>query len=273
MRGFGTGRALGLAVGIPLFGFLVLPLLMVFPMAFNESRYMQFPPQGLSTEWFESVLSSSSWRSAAVTSLQVGIVSALLAVTLGTIASFGLVRARMRGKTLVFAFLLSPMIVPEIIIAISMYFIATDLDLIGNRLVLAVGQASLAIPAVVVVVSSSLQGISRNLEVASTSLGASRWRTFWSVIFPLIRPGIGTAALFAFLVSFDDLILALYLGGPSTTTVPMQIWSGIRFDTSPAIAVVSTMLVTLAFLFLGLTEIMHRRAARRRAAATAGIVS
>ena len=221
---------------------------------------MVFPPPSLSLQWYEEYFTSEAWISGSLLSLQVALGSMIIATTLGTLAAFAIVRARFPGKDLLYAFILSPWIIPPIIISISMFFVAVKLGLIGNAIVLASAHAVIGIPAVVVVVSATLKGFDESLEHASMSLGANRWQTFLYVTLPLIRPGVLTAGLFAFLISFDDLLIALYLGGERAVTLPRRIWSGLRFEINPTIAAVSVILVLISFLMLILIEIARRRA-------------
>lgn len=253
--------------------FLVAPVFIVFPMALSPGRYMVFPPPSFSFRWFQEFFSSNAWLSATFLSLRVSLLATLIATALGTIAAFGIARAQFPGKDLLYAFILSPWIVPPIIISISMYFIAVRLGLIGSALVLALAQAVLAVPSVVIVVASTLKGFDVTLEHAAMSLGANRLQTFWHVTFPLIRPGVLTGALLAFLVSFDDLLLALYLGGERAVTLPRRIWSGLRFGIDPTIAVVSTMLVILSLAILVLIELFGRQTVRLTASRFAGLAS
>lgn len=253
------GVLLRVLVGILLF-YLLAPIFIVFPMSLSPGRYMVFPPTGVSFQWFQTYFSSDAWISASLLSIQVALLSTAIATTLGTLAAFAIVRSRFPGKELLYAFILSPWIVPPIIMAISLFFVVVRLGLIGNAFVLASAHAVLGIPAVVVVVSATLKGFDLSFEHASMSLGANRWQTFRHVTFPLIRPGVLTGALFAFLASFDDLILALYLGGERAVTLPRRLWSGLRFEINPTIAAVSVILILLTVLMLVLIEISRRRA-------------
>lgn len=253
------GRILLYALAGLLLLYLLAPVFIVFPMSLNPGRYMVFPPTGVSFQWFSAYFTSDAWLSASLLSIQIALISTIIATILGTLAAFTIARSRFPGKDLLYAFILSPWIVPPIIIAISMFFIVVRLGLVGNAIVLASAHAVLGLPAVVVVVSATLKGFDESFEHAAMSLGANRWQTFRHVTFPLIRPGVLTGALFAFLASFDDLILALFLGGERAVTLPRRLWSGLRFEINPTIAAVSVILILLSLLILILIEVARRR--------------
>lgn len=228
--------------------FLIAPVLIVFPMSLTPTSFMTVPLPSVSFRWYQNFFTSAPWISATQLSLRVGVIATLIAVVLGTFAAFGVVRGRFPGKNVVYAFALSPWIMPQIIIATSLYFVVNRFGLIGNWVMLATAHAVLAIPAVVVIVSGTLKGLDQSLEHAAMSLGANRARTFRRVVLPLILPGVASGALFAFLISLDELLLALFLGGERALTLPRRIWSGIRFDVDPTIAAVGSLLVSVSLV-------------------------
>jgi putative spermidine/putrescine transport system permease protein len=245
--------------GLILF-YLVVPILIIIPLAFSSASHLTFPPPGISLRWWEEYFSRRDWTGATLLSFQVAMVTMFLATTLGTLASFPLVRSRFPGKNLVYALILSPIILPIIITAIATYFFFARLQLIGNWLTIALGHTILALPIVIIIVSASLKSFDQALEHAALSLGADRLRTFWYVTFPLIRSGVFTAALFAFLTSFDELLIALFLSGERAKTLPRRMWDGLRLEINPTIAVVSTILILLTcILLLLISELSHRR--------------
>ncbi|MBV9521288.1 MAG: ABC transporter permease [Alphaproteobacteria bacterium] len=258
------------AVSGLVFLYLIFPILVVVPLSFSSGTYLSFPPPGFSLRWYENFFGRSDWLAAAQLSLWVAIAVMLLATALGAPAALALVRARFRGRNLLIAFIISPLIAPAIIVAIGTYFFYARLGLVGNPLALVLGHTSLAVPFVVINVAATLHGFDERLEHAAMNLGATPWRTFWQVTFPIIRPGILAGALFAFISSFDELVVALFISGSTAVTLPRKMWESIRFEIDPTIAAVSTILVVLtASLFLS-AELLRRRSERLRSAMPLG---
>ena len=239
--------------------FLILPIFVVIPLSFTADRYWTFPPSGFSLRWWHEFFSNVKWTSAMVTSLKVAIVATIISTVLGTGASFTLVRGKFRGKNLILSIILLPQIIPFIIVAISLYFFFAELHLIGNWIIVALGHAVLALPIVVVIISTTLKGFDRTVEYAAMNLGANRLRTYLRITFPMIRPGILVSALFAFMTSFDELLIALFLGGERAATIPKRMWEGLRYEINPTIAVVASMLIIFSVAMLFLVEILRRR--------------
>jgi putative spermidine/putrescine transport system permease protein len=191
----------------------------------------------------------------------------LLATALGAPASLALVRSDFRGKSFLTGFIISPLIAPVIIVAIGIYFFYARLGLVGNPFALVIAHTALAVPFVVINVSATLQGFDERLEQAAMNLGATPWHTFWQVTFPIIRPGVLAGALFAFISSFDELVVALFVSGTSAVTLPRKMWESIRFEIDPTIAAVSTMLVVLTGVLFLSAELLRRRSERLRSGA------
>lgn len=241
--------------------FLVAPISIIVPVSFSSSQFLQFPPPGFSLQWYREIFTGPNWTDSIITSVQVGVLTSLLATTLGVLASFGIVRGDFRGKQALYTFLLSPMIVPTIILAISIYFLYARMRLVGSLLGLTLAHTVLALPLVVVIVSAALRGFDVTLERAARSLGANEWTTFFHVTFPLLRPAIVSAAFFAFLTSFDELIIALFISGTSAVTLPKRMWDGIRLEISPAISAVSVLLIAIAVVAFVAIGILQRKGA------------
>ena len=257
--------ALYAVVGLILF-YLVFPLFVVIPVSFSSAKYLQFPPPGLSLQWYENYFARSDWTGATWLSVRVATGTALLATLLGTLAALALVRGRFWGRDLINAFVVSPMIIPSIIVAIGIYFFYTRIRLIGSPFALVLAHTALAVPFVVVNVSATLIGFDERLEYAAMNLGANRRQTFLKVTLPLIRPGVLTGALFAFVTSFDELIVALFISGTGAVTLPRKMWDGIRQEIDPTIAAVSTIFVVLSVLILLSAELLRQRSERLRTA-------
>jgi putative spermidine/putrescine transport system permease protein len=249
--------------------FLVLPLVIVFPLAFSSGHYMTFPPPGFSLQWFHAFFASSDWTGAAWISIEVAVPVTAIAVLLGTPAAIGLFRGRFPGRGAINALVLSPLIVPGIIVAVGSYFAYAQYGLVGNPIALILGHSCLAIPFVVINVTSALQGVDRRLEQAAANLGATPWGAFRQVTLPLIAPGIMAGAVFAFITSFDELLVALFLSGTSAVTLPRRMYDEIRYDLDPTIAAVSSLLIVATTGLMLLAEILRRRTQRLRSA-TAG---
>jgi putative spermidine/putrescine transport system permease protein len=260
-----TRITLSVIAGLVLF-YLILPILVVIPLSFSSASYLSFPPPGFSLHWYRNFFTRADWISSAWLSIWVGLAVTVLATALGTPASVALVRGRFAGKGLVNAFILSPLIVPGIIVAIGIYFFYARLGVVGNPIALVLAHTCLAVPFVVINVSATLYGFDERLEYAAMSLGASPWGAFRQVTLPLIRPGVLAGSLFAFITSFDELIVALFVSGTTAVTLPRRMWEGIRFEIDPTIAAVSTILVAFSGALLLTAELLRRRSERLRAA-------
>ena len=261
-RSFSPARAaLWLMSSLVLF-YLILPILIIIPTSFNASAYMDFPPRAWSTHWYGNFFSSRQWTDAAWLSLQVAVVVMMSSTVLGTLGALGVVRGRFRGRQWVEYFLLSPMVVPVIVFAIGLYFLFSKLHLVGKPIALYLGHTVLATPLVIVIVASALRNHDRSIEYAARSLGAGYFRTLWTVTIPLIRPAILSGAAFAFLASFDEVLVAIFLGGPGATTLPKRMWDNVRNEIDPTLTAVSSLLVLGSLLLLGAVEFVRRSSGR-----------
>lgn len=252
----------GLGAALILFA-MIAPILVVFPISLSGTRYMTFPPQTFSWRWYEAYFTIPEWTAATVYSVQVGILSTLLALALGIPAAIGLNKARFRGRAVVSAVFVAPLVLPVIIIAIALYFAFGRVGLTGTTAGLVIGHAMMALPFVAVVVLASLAQFDERLTQAAASLGANPLMAFWTVTLPLIRPGVLSAALLSFLSSFNEFIVALFLVATDRVTLPIQFWKGLRFETNPTIAAVASMMIVLTVLSLGMVQLIRHRAAKR----------
>jgi len=248
---------------IAVLAFLAVPILIIFPLALSPSEYLTFPPQGLSLRWLETVLDSADWRSSIWLSFQIAVGSTLLAVALSVLAALALVRGRFRFKQLVYALILLPMIVPNIISAIAMFFFFADsAAAFGSTVAIIIGHAVVALPIAVIILSATLQGVDGRLENAALSLGAGRYTAFRRITLPLIAPGIASACIFAFLSSFDELLIAMFMAGSTAQTLPVRIWNSVLFQLDPTIAAVSALLVVVSVIALLAANLLARRGAK-----------
>jgi putative spermidine/putrescine transport system permease protein len=250
-------RALVL-LGVAILGFLALPTLIVVPISFSAAQYLTFPPPGWSLQWYERYFGSVEWTSATWRSFQVGVLTMVAATALGTAVALAL-RRPFRGKQLVNLALIAPLVVPVIITSIAIYGLYARLKLIGTAAGLVMAHTVLALPFVVVVVAATLRGIDPNLELAAQNLGANRWQTFRLVTLPLIRPGVVSAALLAFITSFDEVVVAIFISGARAPTLPKQMWDGIRTEIDPTIASVSSLLIGITTLLMLAIAGLRRR--------------
>ncbi len=242
--------------------YLIAPILIVIPLSFSAANYLEFPPTELSLRWYQHFFDQPSWVRATLFSLRVGVLATVLALLLGLTATIALVRFRPRGGRLIFVLFLLPIVIPEIITAVGIYFVFAPLKLTNSLLGFVLAHSLLAVPYVVVVVAPALHGLDVRFEQAARSLGASPLATFRLITFPLIRPSIIAAALFGFLASFDSLLLALFLAGSSTATLPIKMWDEIRLEITPVIAAVSTMEIALTAVVIVVLSQLQRRQGR-----------
>ncbi|MBO9354755.1 ABC transporter permease subunit [Bordetella petrii] len=239
--------------------FLLLPLIVVIPISFGDSSLMMFPPKSYSLRWYRALLEDSRWLSAALTSLQLGVTVSILSTVLATLTAIGLFRYQGPGKAALQAIILSPLIVPVIVMGVALYYLFSLLGMTGSMTALVCAHALLTFPYGVVVINAALERFDTRLEQAAMSMGANGFQTLWRVTLPIIRPSIVVAAVFAFLISFDEVVMALLLSGPQTLTIPKQMWDGIRFDLTPVIGAVSTVLLGLSSILVIFAELLRRR--------------
>ena len=263
------------------FFFLIAPIFIIIPLSFNVSPFFGFTegmlkldPEAYSLRWYRQMLGicdvgvttvcTDKWMLGTVNSFIIGIASTFLATTLGTVAAIGLSRPHIPYKGLLMAILISPMIVPLIITAAGIFFFYAKWGLVGTYTGLILAHTALGTPFVVITVTATLTGFDTNLIRAAQSLGANTMKTFFKVTMPLITPGIISGALFAFITSFDEVVVVLFLGSVEQQTIPRQMWSGIRQEISPVILCMATCLVALSIALLTTVELLRRRSERLR---------
>ena len=244
--------------------FLVLPILVIVPLSFNSGTFLIYPMQGFSMRWYEDFFGSAGWMRALKNSMIIAPAATVLAMVLGTLAAIGLTRSDFRGKALVMSLLISPMVVPVVIVGVASYLFFAPLGFANGYLSLIVVHAVLGVPFVIITVSATLQGFNYNLVRAAASLGASPITAFRRVTLPLIAPGVISGALFAFATSFDEVVVTLFLAGPEQVTLPRQMFSGIRENLSPTIAAAATLLIGFSILLLLTLEWLRGRSEKMR---------
>ncbi|MBU0807916.1 MULTISPECIES: ABC transporter permease [Pseudomonas] len=251
--------------------FLIMPILVIIPLSFNVEPFfsftegmLTFQPEAYSLRWYSAIFSDDKWLLAIKNSFIIGFFSTLLATVLGTCAAVGLARDDMPMRRLITALLLSPMIVPLIITAAGMFFFYSDLGLAGNYLGIIIAHAALGTPFVIITVTATLTGFDYSLARAALNLGATPLRVFFDIIMPLIRPGVISGALFAFITSFDEVVVILFMAGPQQRTIPRQMFSGLREQINPSILAIATLLILMSIVLLITIELLRRRATRMR---------
>ena len=266
------------------FFFLIAPLVAIIPISFSRSPFMLFTegmlawppdPEAWSFRWYRYMVGictdknlttpcSNRWMIGTVNSFFVGTISTLFATALGTLAALGLSRPHMPYKGLIMSILISPMIVPLIITAAGMFFFYAKINLVYTFTGIILAHVALSTPFVVITVTATLVGFDTNMTKASQSLGARPARTFFKVIMPLILPGVISGALFAFITSFDEVVIVMFMASLDQLTIPKQMWAGIRQEISPVILCMATCLVALSILLLSTVELLRRRSEKMR---------
>jgi len=257
--------------------YLITPILVIIPLSFNAEPYFTYPMPGFSLRWYEDFFigeKSDVWHLAIKNSIIVAIFATLLSTSLGTVAAVGLSNSRLPYKTLLMGILISPMIVPLVITGVGMYFFYTLVGITPAQISehaswlhlapIIMAHAALGTPFVVITVTATLVGFDHSLTRASASLGADGLTTFFKVTVPLVLPGMISGALFAFITSFDEVVIVLFLAGAQEYTIPRQMFSGIREQISPTILAVATVLVILSVILLTVLELLRRRNERMR---------
>ncbi len=254
-----------------IFVFLITPILVMMPLSFNTVPFFTFTPEMLSLDpdafslrWYRDFFNSLNWQGAVKNSFIIAFFATILATSLGTLAALGLSRPYMPYRRAIMALLISPMVVPLIISAAGMYFFYSKIGLASTHLGVILAHTALGTPFVVIVVTATLVGFDQSLTRAAAMLGASPTRAFFKVTMPLILPGVISGGLFAFITSFDEVVVVLFVASFEQRTIPWQMFSGIREQISPTILAVATMLVLVSITLLSVLELLRRRNERMR---------
>jgi putative spermidine/putrescine transport system permease protein len=247
--------------------FLIVPIFVPVPLSFNSGSFFTFPLAGLSTRWYEVVLGSDRWRAAIGNSLLVAFGATLLATALGTLTSIALASDKLPGRKLIMPLLLSPLIVPVVITAVGAYLFYARVGLASTYAGIILAHTALASPFVVVTVSASLTGFDRNLLRAASISGAKPLVSFFRIMLPLILPGVLSGAAFAFVTSFDEVVVVQFLASANQRTLPLVMFTGLREQLSPAITAAATLMMMLSIALLVVAQLLRRQASRRTRAA------
>ncbi|GAA0966354.1 ABC transporter permease [Acrocarpospora macrocephala] len=243
--------------------FLTVPTLVVIPMSFSSAKTFRFPPGGWSLEWYERLFTSPEWTTAIVNSLQVGVITAVLATVLGTAAAIGVTTLGERAKGLAVGFLLSPIIIPNILIALVIFTTFLRIGLTGSLFGIALAHTALALPFVVIAVTARLQGMDPALRKAGGSLGAPPFAVFRKITLPLAMPGVLSGAVLAFISSFDEVVISLFLQSPTAITLPVQMFNSVTVQIDPTISAASSLMVLVVSVPILLAQVVGARRGSR----------
>ncbi len=253
------GRLWLYALAVIVMVFLVVPTVIVVPMSFSASQYLEFPPREWSLRWYANYLNSSSWMQATATSFKAALLTTLVATPLGTMAAYGLFTSRFRAVRFVSMVLVTPIIVPVVLVAIAVFYVYAKLGLVNSLTGIVLAHSMLAIPLVIMVVTSAFKSYDMNQEMVARSLGASRPRAFFLVTLPQIRFAVITGALLSFLTSFDEVIMALFVSGGANSTLTRNMFNALRDQIDPTIAAISTIMVLVTSILLALAQLFGRQ--------------
>ena len=251
--------------------FLIAPIMIIIPLSFNAQDFFTFTPEmlaldpaGYSMKHYQNFFGSSDWQNALKNSFLIAPAATLISTTLGTLAAIGLSQSHVPFRRSIMAILISPMIVPLIISAAGMFFFYSRVGLQGEYLGIILAHAALGTPFVIITVTATLVGFDRSLTRAAASLGADPLTTFFKVQMPLIIPGVVSGALFAFITSFDEVVVVMFMGSAAQKTLPWQMFTGLREQISPTILAVATIMVVISIVLLTVLELLRRRSERLR---------
>jgi len=255
------------------FIYLIAPLFVIFPLSFSHDEFLIFSeemkrldPDGFSTRWYKDMVwgTKNPWGLAAKNSLFIAFFATIGSVLIGTLAAVGLSSRHMPYKGIIMAILISPMIVPLIISGVAIFFFMAKVGLAATHTGIIIAHIILGTPFVVITVTATLSGFDHSVTRAATSLGSTPINTFMKITLPLILPGVISGGLFAFVTSFDEVVVVLFLAGLENTTIPIQMWIGLREQLSPTILAVATCLIIMSTLILVSAELLRRRSERLR---------
>lgn len=258
-RGRSWGGWATVAAAVLVAAFLIAPIVIVFPMSLGSSPFLSFPPDSYSLVWYENFFSTSKWMAALTRSLQIAALVVVISVGLGTLAALGVSRMRPRWRALVETLFILPMIVPVIILAVGLYYLLAPTGLVGSIWGVTLGHVVLATPYVFITVRAALKSFDGNLELAALGLGASWLTMFRRIMLPGIAPGIAAGAIFAFITSFDDVVIALFLTNIRSRTLPKLMYEGVAHEIDPTIIAASCLIILVTVLVLGANLLVSKR--------------
>ncbi len=242
--------------------FLLAPTVIVIILSFSSEQIFFFPPSGFGARWYGNFFHDPIWSHGTIASLKVAVLSMLFSTVLGTLTALGLVRGRFVGRPLITALILSPLIAPTVIVGLGIYIMYLRTHLVGTLLAFVATHTALGMPFVVINVAASLRTVDRNLELAARNLGAGSLRTFFRITLPLIMPGVLAGALFSFITSWDEVVIALFLSTPLLQTLPVVMWTGVQNGVDPTVAAASSVVTGVSFALLIVFTLLRWRASK-----------
>lgn len=254
----GALRAVLAGIAVLVGAFLLLPIVVIVLLSFGSSRYLQFPPPAWTLRWYREMFRNPDWLASFVTSAEIAVVVAIVATVLGLMASFGLTRGRFFGKKALRALFLVPMVMPVVVFAVSLYALFLRLRLNGTFVGFVIAHVVIALPFAIISISSALDGFDKSIEDAAVLCGASPLQAKLRVTLPAIRAGLFGAAIFSFLASWDEVVVAIFMSSPDLQTLPVRIFTSLQQDLSPVIAAVSTLLIAMTVLMMIVAALFRR---------------
>jgi putative spermidine/putrescine transport system permease protein len=238
--------------------YIVAPILIVIPLSFSSGSFLNYPLPGFSLKWYATILEPYPWMFALNNSLIIALATTVIATVLGTLAAYGFTSVEFRLKPLIMVMITCPLVIPVVITALALYFFMARLGLLGSYAALIISHTVLALPFVFITVTATLQGFDRTVVRAAISLGASPLRAFLTTTLPLNLPGIFAGAVFAFIASFDDVVIALFLASPAQQTLPRQLFGGLRDQMDPSLVAIATLVIALSVVLFASISFLHR---------------
>ncbi len=254
----GFWRWILVAIGVVVMLFLLLPIVFIAALSFGDSQWLVFPPPGWTLQWYEQLLTDPIWLNSLFTSAKVAVIVTVLSVVLGLLAALGLARSKFFGKSALQAFFLTPMVLPVVVLAVALYAFFLKLGLTGTLTGFVIGHLIIALPFSIITIGNSLQSFDPALEDAAMICGAGPLEVKWRVTLPAIRLGMFAAAIFSFLISWDEVVLSIFMASPTLQTLPVLIWSTLRQDLTPVIAAASTLLVAFTIVLMLLASLLKK---------------
>ncbi|ENN84932.1 binding protein-protein-dependent transport system inner membrane component [Rhizobium freirei PRF 81] len=247
---------IGLTVIVCLF--LILPIAFIAALSFGSSQWLIFPPPSWTFKWYQELFADPRWLYSALTSLEIAAVVTVLSVIIGFLAAFGLNRGTFFGREALRALFLTPMILPVVVLAVALYALFLQLGLAGTTIAFIIAHLLIALPFSIISIGNALEGFDKSIEDAAVLCGASPWEARLRVTVPAISHGIFAAAIFSFLASWDEVVLAIFMASPTLQTLPVKIWSTLRQDLTPVIAAASTILIAFTIVLMVLAAILRK---------------
>ncbi|WP_411037700.1 ABC transporter permease [Shinella sp. BYT-45] len=252
LRGF----LIALAVLVCLF--LIVPIIFIAALSFGSSQWLIFPPPSWTLKWYQDLFADPRWLYSALTSLKIAAIVTVLSVVIGFLAALGLDRGRFVGRDFLRALFLTPMILPVVVLAVALYALFLKLGLAGTTLAFIIAHLLIALPFSIISIGNALEGFDRSIEDAAILCGASPWEARLRVTVPAVSHGIFAAAVFSFLASWDEVVLAIFMASPTLQTLPVKIWSTLRQDLTPVIAAASTLLIAFTIILMVVAALFRK---------------